>query len=237
MTIAIQHVQSALTFVIMPDTLRQVKRPVGMPDPIAHQDLGRRFPGDQRVFDWNAQNAVVRNLLDAKSIDPPLNQITIAVAIIAIVYVVWPIRVSFVGRAAEYLDIEGILVKWAIRRAYFGAITRRDKGVGWALSTDICPASVHRVEAAVIIGIHNQGSADLLQVTGTFDGLSFDFGPGQRRQQHRGEDGNDGNNHQQFDQGKATASMSPSVHWKIWNSQTVGPSEASRILRRTRRAV
>src|SRR6267142_5615947 len=138
----------------MPDTLREVKGPVGMPDPIAHQDLGRRFPGDQRVFNRNAQNAVVGHLLDAKSIDPPFNQITVAVAIVAIFYVVWPIGISFVRWAAEDLHIDCILVKGAIRCAHFGAVTWRDKGVGWALSTDICPATVHRVEATVVIGIH-----------------------------------------------------------------------------------
>src|SRR6266436_8645950 len=138
MAIAVKYVQTALALVIMPDTLGQVEGPVGMPYPIAHQDLGRRFPGDQRVFDRNARNAVVGHLLDAKSIYAPLNQITIAIAVIAIVDVVWPIRVSFVGRAAEDFDIDGIFVKRAIRCAHFGAVARRDKGIRRTLSTDIC---------------------------------------------------------------------------------------------------
>src|SRR6266404_1436111 len=114
MAVAVEDVQTALALIIMPDTLGQIEGPVGMPDPIAHQDLARRFPGDQRVFDRNAKNIVICYLLHAKSIYPPLNQMTVAVAIVAIVHVVWPIGISFVRRTVEDLDIAGILVKWAI---------------------------------------------------------------------------------------------------------------------------
>src|SRR5260370_32337993 len=108
MAMAVKQVQTALALVIMPDTLRQVEGSVGMPYPIAEQDFRRRFPGDQRVFDRNAKKTVVGHLLDAKCIYPPLNQVTVAITIVAIIHVVWPIGISFVGRAAEDLDVDGI---------------------------------------------------------------------------------------------------------------------------------
>src|SRR6266436_3286883 len=120
MTLAVEHVQTALAFVIMPDALRQVERSVRMPDPISQQDLRRWFLSDQRVFDWHAPNTVVGDLLDAKSIYPPFNQITVAVTIITTVHVVRPIGVSFIGRAVKEFDIAGILIKRAIRSAHFG---------------------------------------------------------------------------------------------------------------------
>jgi len=46
--------------------------------------------------------------------------------------------------------------------------------------------------------VHVHGKTDLPQVTQTCNALAFGFGPRERRQQHRGQDGDDGDDDQQF---------------------------------------
>jgi hypothetical protein len=60
--------------------------------------------------------------------------------------------------------------------------------------------------AFVLVGVHADGHAQLLQVVDALDAFAGFLGPGQCRQQHAGEQGNDGNDHQQFNQGEAELS-------------------------------
>jgi hypothetical protein len=54
------------------------------------------------------------------------------------------------------------------------------------------PPEIHRVHVA--------GQAQLLVVVQTTDPIGAPFGSAQRRQEHRGQDGDDGNHDQQLDQ-------------------------------------
>ncbi len=52
----------------------------------------------------------------------------------------------------------------------------------------------------VIVHVHRVGESPLFQVVEAGDLLGLGFGLGQCGQQHRGQNGNDGNDHQQFNQ-------------------------------------
>ena len=55
---------------------------------------------------------------------------------------------------------------------------------------------------AAVIRIQLPRQLQLFHVGQTFDALGLHFGPGQCRQQHRRQDGDDGDHHQQFNQRK-----------------------------------
>ena len=59
---------------------------------------------------------------------------------------------------------------------------------------------IYRHTAAEIAGIHLPAQAELLLIVQAADPLGHFLGPGQRRQQQRGENANDGNHHEQFEQ-------------------------------------
>jgi hypothetical protein len=54
----------------------------------------------------------------------------------------------------------------------------------------------------VVIGIELAAHSHLLAIVQTTYPLGADFGPAQRRQQHGGQNGDDGDDHQQFNQGE-----------------------------------
>ena len=62
-----------------------------------------------------------------------------------------------------------------------------------------------------VVRIHRQAQADLMQVGIARDGPRALLGRGQRRQQHCREDGDDGNDHQKFNQGECTPPVSFAV--------------------------
>ena len=55
----------------------------------------------------------------------------------------------------------------------------------------------------VLVGIHVPGDQQLPGVVHALDGLASDFCLGKSGQQHRRQDRNDGNDDEQFDQGKS----------------------------------
>src|SRR5262245_1426510 len=65
-------------------------------------------------------------------------------------------------------------------------------------AADGTPVAMHWQRVAVVIGIHVIGEILLLLIGNAFYRLRLDFGAGQRGQQHPGENGNDGNNYEQF---------------------------------------
>jgi len=60
------------------------------------------------------------------------------------------------------------------------------------------------VHIAVILPIHRVGQAYLFEIVETGRGLRPGFGAGESREEHRGENGDDGDDHQKFDQSKAS---------------------------------
>ena len=54
----------------------------------------------------------------------------------------------------------------------------------------------------VVVGIHDPGQCQLFVVVETGGAQRLLFGLGQRRQQQRRQDGNDGDDHQQLDEGE-----------------------------------
>ena len=54
----------------------------------------------------------------------------------------------------------------------------------------------------VVVGKHDYAQADLLEVAGAIDDVGLLLGLGERRQQHGRQDGDDGDDHQKFNQGE-----------------------------------
>ena len=66
----------------------------------------------------------------------------------------------------------------------------------------------------VVPGIHDIGEGDLLQVVEADHALGLLLGLGQRWQQHRGENGDDGDHNQQLNQGESRISARRRFHYK-----------------------
>src|SRR5437773_8678968 len=74
------------------------------------------------------------------------------------------------------------------------------------------PASLDRARwkiSVVLIEIHYRSQAKLSQIVDASDPLTRFLGPRQGRQQHTSENGNDGNDHQQFNQSKSNPARAP----------------------------
>src|SRR5205823_1625266 len=63
--------------------------------------------------------------------------------------------------------------------------------------------SVKRHKVVVVVGIHLPAQLQLLHVADALRPLGLALGPRQGRQQHRRENSDDGDDYQQFDQGKS----------------------------------
>ncbi len=59
-----------------------------------------------------------------------------------------------------------------------------------------------RKSLVVVIQIHVKGNAPLPEIAEAGGAVGMLAGSGQRRQEHAGENGDDGNHHEEFDQGK-----------------------------------
>jgi len=70
------------------------------------------------------------------------------------------------------------------------------------------PAIGHQ-QFSIITGIHGPRQNQLPLVVDALDASGVVFAPGERRQQHGGEDGDDRNDNEQFDKGKSTAGRKP----------------------------
>ncbi len=66
----------------------------------------------------------------------------------------------------------------------------------------------------VIIGVHLDGQADLVQSGGAMGSLGLGFGGGLGGQEHSSQDGNDGDDHQEFDQGERGGSSECLAPWR-----------------------
>ncbi len=75
-----------------------------------------------------------------------------------------------------------------------------------------CPVGMSRIEIQIVIGVHVVAEVLLFLIGQALGGLALDFGPGQGRQQHPSQDGDDGNNHQKFNQSEGPRS----VHANGW---------------------
>jgi hypothetical protein len=60
----------------------------------------------------------------------------------------------------------------------------------------------------IVIGVHVIAEILLPLVAHTSHGVGLNFGAAQRWQEHAGENGNDRDDHQQFDEGEGTSNMS-----------------------------
>src|SRR3989441_10430104 len=74
------------------------------------------------------------------------------------------------------------------------------------------PASLDRARwkiSVVLIEIHYRSQAKLSQIVDASDPLTRFLGPRQGRQQHASENGNDGDDHQQFNQSESQSARAP----------------------------
>ena len=82
------------------------------------------------------------------------------------------------------------------------AVVLRD-GVNIFKAGDVGVAAPITELAAVVIHVKPHGDAQLAHIAETVDGLGFLLGFGQSRQQHRRQNRNDGDYHEQFNEGEA----------------------------------
>src|SRR3974390_2918258 len=61
----------------------------------------------------------------------------------------------------------------------------------------------------MVAGVQDQSEADLANVTQALCGLGFGFGPGQRRQEHGSQNGDDSNDNQKLDQREGDRKLEP----------------------------
>jgi len=110
-----------------------------------------------------------------------------------------------------------------------------------------------RIPVAIFVDIHLQGQSHLVQMVLTGCGAGLGFGLQERREQQRGQNANDGDNHEQFNQGKGSSIPALSSHVTLTvlrnfahaivnvtqrskYSHADGPSSEVALLRRMERA-
>ena len=93
------------------------------------------------------------------------------------------------GSAEEYI----------LSHAILQIINRRPVGlVGKFRNLHMCGTN----PVVIVHRVHGENQAELFHVAAAFDFLRFCFRFAQRRQQHTGEDGDDRDDHEQFDEGE-----------------------------------
>src|SRR6266849_4073809 len=66
--------------------------------------------------------------------------------------------------------------------------------------------SARKITMRIVLGVHHHPDTHLFEIAEALRSLGLFFGPRQRRQEHRSEDGNNRDDHQQLNQGKAVSS-------------------------------
>ena len=76
------------------------------------------------------------------------------------------------------------------------------KQIGRPAGTVDVVVGAGRIAAVVIAGVHHDGQAQLVLIAGALDAFGGFLGPGQRRQEHGGQDRDDGDDHQKLNERK-----------------------------------
>ena len=105
--------------------------------------------------------------------------------------------------------------------------------------TRILPIMAHSIARnaiGIISGINRCRHRPLLEIGNAIDALRFGFGRGECREQERGKDSDDGDHHQQFDQGEGAEpglrkpSWSRRPAWQPWCLSHCGRSRKQHIV-------
>ena len=189
-----------------------------MPGPVALDDFCGRLQRDLAALDRNRLRAASRgefissDMLDAKPIDRPHHEITIAPRGIAVgLRFRRPVAVPPVGRAMEGLRGSHVQVQRTVGFSLGVVDNGFGRNIGAHESTDGCPVGVHRKPVHVVVRVHVVAEVLLLLIGDALDGLSLDFRAGQRRQKHPGQDGDDGDNDEQLDEREGEAGFAGHV--------------------------
>jgi hypothetical protein len=204
-----QHDLDPLASLFMPIAARVHDGAVGVPGPVALDDLGCGLARDFRAFDWVVGGikpaSAARDVLDTKRVDPPLHQVTVAPALPTGVRVRVH-RVPLVGWAVKDFDILSIAVERAVGLPFCATIfpgVAAHVRCGWPLPTVGSPSIVNWKLVAGVIRIELKGDTDLVLVISALCPLGLDPGARERREQQRCQDSDDRDHHQQLDQRKA----------------------------------
>ena len=190
-----------------------------MPGPVALQDLGGGSQGDLGVLDGlrvardGGRGEIPRDVLHPEPIHGPHHQVAVAPGhVTPLLGFRRPIAVALVGGTSEGLGCGHIGVEGAVGLPGVAIVDDADLGLarcrpkrntrspGPDLAPDRGPIAVRRHEILVVGGVHRIAQVLLFLVAHAAGGVGLDLRLGQGRQEHPGQDGDDGDDHQQLDE-------------------------------------
>ena len=79
-----------------------------------------------------------------------------------------------------------------------------ERGLVCAPHSDVINEIIQDQGVIIVVSVHVPGQLQLAEVVDAIDGLRAGFAPAQYRQQQAGENGDDGNDDEQFNEGEST---------------------------------
>ncbi len=210
MAVAPQHIKAVFSFVVVPLAPWILLVAVGIPRPVALDNLVGWAAGDLAHFDRLGLrtafrgNGVARHVFHSNRLERPHREVTIAPRLEGTADALRPNRsekrIAFVARTVEHFYGGYVLGQRppAGRHASAVEVTQATHAAG--RSTQAAPLLISRIGVRVVVRIHAQTDGDLVVVAVALDPLRFCFGPRQGRQQHAGQNCDDGDDDKEFDQ-------------------------------------
>ena len=192
---------------------------IGPPRPVALDELVRRPESNLARLDGPSLWAIgigriPGHMLHTQRRHRPDRQVTVAPGVIAgtgsFRKSALPERIPLVGRALKRCERRDVDVQRTIGRTGQSTVQRHDT----LLASQGTPIVVHRVIVPVVVGVHVHPQPHLALVVVATNRQRLALGPRQGRQKHARQDGDDGDDHQQLDQGKTrTGTMERTSGW------------------------
>ena len=197
--VAEQHHHAAHASEVVPLATRCGDVAVGVPNPVTLNNLGGGLDADFRAFDRTDAPIPGRttNHFDLELVKAEFGQVAIAILVVAI-GAIDPAR----GQRPEIA-----LIRWAMEDfvglghvSIEGTIGRGSVNVVRAvLAASRSPIADLRIVGAAVLSVHKKRLADLTLVAHATEGQGFLPGPRKGWQQQRGQDRDNGNDHEQLD--------------------------------------
>jgi len=193
MVVPEQHYVPPLVLVAVPRGILGRIKPRVFPNPVALDDFGDGPNGDFRAFDGCA-SGLGSDVFDAPGIAGPLRAIAVAVFQETVFGSI--VRVPFVRGAVPALRGQDVFIQGAIRGVVVNSEIRyqpeRDRGRFALLTAEIPPTRRDRVGIAIVFHVQRPSQAELMIIVDALRPLGGFFCAGQGGEQHRGKDGDDG---------------------------------------------
>src|SRR6266566_2161168 len=163
MAVAEEHVESASALVIVPDAPFVDVASIRVPGPVTLDDFVRWSERDLGGLDRSAfvrtarRVGITGHMPHSKRVVLPLDEIAVAVAVVAIPGVGWSQKVPFIGGTMPQFVHLCVAIKRTIRGRHKNVVgTVRAAGGG--------PIALDGIKLGVVLGVHVVGEADLLFV-------------------------------------------------------------------------